>query len=57
MGWVVSILTFVAVLFFGMLAMIELGRRLRMRRRAMHAEGAGLGLGAVEGACSRSSAS
>jgi len=50
MASVVSILTFVAVLFFGMLAMIELGRRLRVRQHAMHAEGAGLGLGAVEGA-------
>ena len=47
---VVSILTFVTVLFFGMLAMIELGRRLRVRQHAMRAAGAGLGLGAVEGA-------
>jgi len=50
MASVVSILTFVAVLFFGMLAMIELGRRLRVRQHAMRAEGADLGLGTVEGA-------
>jgi hypothetical protein len=50
MASVVLILTFVTVLFFGMLAMIELGRRLRVRQHAMHGEGAGRGLGAVEGA-------
>ncbi len=47
---VTSILTFVVFLFFGMLVMLELGRRLRVRQQALHVAGAGRGLGAVEGA-------
>jgi hypothetical protein len=45
-----SMVAFVILLFFGMLAMLELGRRIRIRQRALHAEGGGPGLGAVEGA-------
>jgi hypothetical protein len=50
MSRVVSIVAFVGVLFFGMLAMLEFGRRLRLRHQELHEEGAGPGLGAVEGA-------
>jgi len=50
MGSVVLIVTFVGLLWFGMLAMLEAGRRLRLGQRGRHAEGAGPGLGAVEGA-------
>jgi hypothetical protein len=44
--WIMAVLG----LFVGMLALIELGRRLGQRRMARHLEGARAGLGAVEGA-------
>ncbi len=44
-GWL-----FVAFLFVGMLVLLEVGRSIRLRQRAKHADGASPGLGAVEGA-------
>lgn len=44
-GWL-----FVAFLFLGMFVLIEVGRRIHLRQRAKHADGASPGLGAVEGA-------
>jgi len=41
---------FIAGLFAGMLVLLEVGRRLGLRRRARMPEDAGAGLGAVEGA-------
>lgn len=50
MGQMVVIWLFVLVLFLGMLLMLEIGRRIRTRQHAPHVDGAGAGLGAVEGA-------
>lgn len=47
-------LLFVAGLFAGMVLLLELGRRLGQRRQGKDEEGARAGLGAVEGAVSRS---
>jgi hypothetical protein len=47
---VIWIVAFVALLFCGMLVMLELGRRIRRRQQALHVQGAGRGIGTVEGA-------
>lgn len=50
MSQMVGASLFVGFLFLGMLAMLEIGRRIWLRHGALAAEGARPGLGAVEGA-------
>ena len=45
-----SILAFAVALFLGMLLLLEVGRRIGIRRQAHDTEGARAGLGAIEGA-------
>ena len=50
MDRIIAAVMFAAGLFFGMLLLLELGRRLGQRRQRADEEGARAGLGAVEGA-------
>jgi hypothetical protein len=50
MGFVVDIATLAGGLFVRMLALLETGRRLGLRRLAQDSEAAQAGLGVVEGA-------